>query len=191
MGIKQPQTLSLQYLPPLFRAEKSGFTLPMPPVQYFVHPQTKRRNSHRQTRKRKIMKIFSQTILCTTVCLLFAGCCFLPAGDPPDGNIVDNNTSGKQQLKTAAEVRDYFISTLTVALLENCPGQKINLNTDANTNDITRYILCESSRITGNTITSPETDWSLNSTFANGEFVMTLSNKTTTVWQEKLPLSWE
>ena len=80
--------------------------------------------------------------------LLLAGCnLFLPAGDPPEGNILDNPNGSSEKKYTVTEAVDYLITMFTVAALEKCPGEVVGIvdNNDKNAYMWANVILQQSS----------------------------------------------
>ncbi|MBR7131453.1 MAG: hypothetical protein IKC82_05665 [Lentisphaeria bacterium] len=130
-------------------------------------------------------------ILPLVLAFLTGGCSwFLPAGDPPDGNILVNTTGSFNEAQKASEVSDYFISALTVALLENCPGVPVALQPDDPSRVIAYKIFRETSRITGNSYSKEKAEWLLKSGVAENKLQLTLFHRGRQVWQEKLAFSF-
>ena len=69
------------------------------------------------------MKKLLFAALLTTV---LSGCTwFLPAGDPPQGNILENPRGNEvKRSYTLREAVDYLTSMLTLQLMEKCPGER-------------------------------------------------------------------
>lgn len=123
--------------------------------------------------------------------LLGGGCCILPSGDPPDGKITENRPMDARQIKNPAQAMDYLISALTVALLENCPGEKVQLGADIRSADLSFRVLHESGKISGNTVTYGDSTWVLKSTWVKETLHLQLKHGEKTVWQEKLTCSFD
>lgn len=123
--------------------------------------------------------------------LLLSGCWILPSGDPPAGNITTNTASSIHQVKTPEQAIDYLVSSLTVALLSNCPGEKIQLDSDVKTSAFSARILQESGKISGNNRSFAASGWVLKSIHEKGIFQLELLHNGKTVWKEMLKYSFE
>lgn len=121
---------------------------------------------------------------------LLGGCSlFLPSGDPPPGNILNNTGQNNEvKLRKPSEAVDYLISSLTMALLERCPGAKVQLGADRESADMAFRVLHESGKITGNTVTFAETDWVLKSLLSGGKLQLSLEYQGGTVWKDEVRL---
>ena len=122
--------------------------------------------------------------------LLLAGCWILPGGDPPAGNITNNPARTAQQIKTPAQAMDYLVSSLTVALLSNCPGERIRLDSDASSSRFSAKVLRESGKISGNTVTYTDSGWVLKSILEKGILQLELLRNGKAVWSETLEYSF-
>lgn len=122
-----------------------------------------------------------------TAALLLGGCCWiLPEGDPPEGNITNNPQKSVQQIKTPAEAVDYFVSSLTVALLNNCPGEKVQIKSDSSSSGAAARVLLESGRITGNKLTYTDSRWVLKAMYSKGKMQMQLLDSGKSLWNESV-----
>lgn len=126
-----------------------------------------------------------------SVILFAGGCWILPSGDPPEGNITENRPMGEKQIKNYAQAVDYLVTALTVALLENCPGEKIRLVCDARSADLSFRVLRESGKISGNTMTYSDSAWVLKSTWVKETLHLQLDHGGKTVWQETLACPYD
>lgn len=123
---------------------------------------------------------------------LFCGCSlFLPSGDPPPGNILTNQEIRKTGITNVSEIADYFISSLTMALLENCPGEKIALQTDPASAAIARKIFRASAAISGNQASGGKSRWILQTLTSGKQMQMRLSDGGKTVWQDKVSFDFD
>ena len=123
--------------------------------------------------------------------LLLPGCWILPSGGPPEGNITDNQIRAAKQVKNPAQAMDYLVSSLTVALLSNCPGEKIRLDSDAASLHFSTKVLHESSRISGNSVALTDSGWVLKSVRDKETLQMKLLYKGKTIWSETLEYSFD
>lgn len=83
--------------------------------------------------------------------LLLCGCeCFLPAGDPPPGTIVENIPRGIAD--TVMDYRsavDFYINELTRETMMHCSGEEIFVDADRATRQVTNFILRKSGEFSG------------------------------------------
>ena len=123
--------------------------------------------------------------------VILGGCSlFLPSGDPPEGNILNNTPQNNTaSLRKPSEAIDYLISALTMALLEKCPGTKVRLGTDHASANMAFKILHESGKITGNTMTYADTDWVFKSALSGNDLSVSLEHKGVSVWGESVKLA--
>ena len=79
------------------------------------------------------MKRIFRTLFAVATALSGAGCAelFLPAGNPPDGAIVENGPVAGEYTPRAAE--NYLITSLSGFLLRESPGTRIGIQADAAT----------------------------------------------------------
>ena len=122
------------------------------------------------------------SLVSTAITLLFAGCCILPEGTPPEGKITENTSVKK--ISTPAETADYLVSSLTVALLSNCAGEKIQIKSDEATSGAAARVLIDSGRITGNKLTYTDSEWVLKSMYRDKKIQMQLLNNGKIIWSE-------
>ena len=131
-------------------------------------------------------------ILLLLMSLFLAGCnWFLPSGTPPEGNILQNPVPTVMSVNNYAEAIDYFISSLTMALLEKCPGENICLagSGDVYSSNAAMVVLRESGKISGNkTVYGKNTDWQLHSSQADGLITLTLLYRDNAVWSDSVML---
>lgn len=118
--------------------------------------------------------------------LISAGCCWLPAGDPPPGNIVHNPGGIKEifQAENPNDASELFISALTMALLEHCPGAKIKIDSDEDSAFAARRVFISSAVISGNRESAAAEPWVLNSTVRDRIWTISLSHNGKTVWSD-------
>ena len=84
-----------------------------------------------------------------------------------------------------------LVSSLTVALLSNCPGEKIQLDSDGKSSAFSARILQESGKISGNNRSFAASGWVLKSINEKGIFQLELLHNGQTVWKEMLKYSFE
>lgn len=77
--------------------------------------------------------------------LVFAGCSFLPPGDAPAGNIVDN----ERALCSETEIAEHLATRLSLFLLAEHPSENFAFRADAPTRKIAYAALKESSALSG------------------------------------------
>ena len=126
-------------------------------------------------------------LLSPVIVILLGGCCwFLPAGDPPQGNILDNTLNNTGKTYTAREAVDYMISALTMAYLERCPGAKVVLSysRDEFADAAARIIMNESGKITGNQLVNADSEWVLRPERTGNQLTLTLLCHGREVWRE-------
>lgn len=122
------------------------------------------------------------SLVSAAIILFLAGCCILPEGTPPEGNITENTSVKK--MNTPAETADYLVSSLTVALLSNCAGEKIQIKSDEATSGAAARVLIDSGRITGNKLTYTDSEWVLKSMYRDKKIQMQLLNNGKIIWSE-------
>ena len=120
------------------------------------------------------------------VIIFVCGGCFLPSGNPPPGNILHNPVPGEVTIRKPSDAVDYLVTALTVVLLEKCPGERIGMRMDRNSAELAMQIFHESSKISGNTMTYDEADWTVASELKEKSLSVTLSRKGEKVWSETL-----
>ncbi len=125
-----------------------------------------------------------RSIFVTLALIFLAGCWVLPKGEPPKGNITENPPKTSKQIKTPTEAVDYFVSSLTVALLSNCAGEKVQIKSDEVSSGAAARVLLDSGRITGNKLTYTDSKWVLKSMFSGGKLRMQLLDSGKCVWSE-------
>ena len=119
--------------------------------------------------------------------IVMSGCCwFLPEGEPPTGNILDNPQNNNEKVYTLREAVDYMTSALTLAILERCPGEKIVLKPTDNliADNVAFMALHESSKITGNQTVARNSDWELCPELTGRQLTLSLLHRGQKVWQE-------
>ena len=118
--------------------------------------------------------------------LFTAGCCwFLPSGDPPPGNIVNNQPSARKKFTKPSEAFDYMVSSITTILLEKCPGEELSVSVNnTKCRDITAAVLRESSKISGNRFSGSKRSWELKSVLDGENLCLALYHNGIRVWEE-------
>ena len=140
--------------------------------------------------RRRAAKIFRRMPRRSSAALLAAaltgGCCwFLPAGDPPEGNILENPPRGQGAVRNTSEAADYFIASLTMALLEHCPGEPVGILSDPEAFPLALKVLRESGRISGTPVGSGS-GWTLTASREGDHFSMRLEHSGGTVWSDRV-----
>ena len=118
------------------------------------------------------MKRIFRTLFAVATALSGAGCAelFLPAGNPPDGAIVENGPVAGEYTPRAAE--NYLITSLSGFLLRESPGTRIGIQADAATRAAaTRVLLLRAGAV--------ENRW---------DFQLFDRASDTILWQERLPV---
>ncbi len=113
---------------------------------------------------------------------------FLPEGEPPQGNILDNPPDNSVRVYSVREAVDYLISALTLAMLERCPGENIVLvaGTDETADAVARIALRESGKITGNRAVTGGSKWELRPEVTGSELTLKLFCQGYEVWHESV-----
>ena len=120
--------------------------------------------------------------------LAMSGCVWLPAGDPPPGNIVQNQY-GKNKLMSRLEATEHFINILTTASLEHCPGEKIFIDADAATAEYSSRAVCKAGELSGISAASAPADHiRLRSRYDENKklWQMELERRGEIIWQENV-----
>ena len=120
--------------------------------------------------------------------LAAAGCIWLPAGDPPAGNIVENQY-GKSKMLSRVEAVEHFINILTTASLEHCPGGKIFIDADDATAAQSIEAVRKAGELSGiTTASSPENNIRLRSRYDEKKKIwqMELSRNGKIFWQDNI-----
>ena len=126
-----------------------------------------------------------KNICCTIMFVCCAGCCLLPSGDPPPGNIVNNTQMTGRKFTKPSEAFDYMVSSMTAILLEKCPGEEVNIYVnDDKCRTLMSAVFRESSKISGNRAAMDERNWELKSTLHGENFHLSLYYKGVQVWEE-------
>ena len=137
------------------------------------------------------MKKLLFAALLTTV---LSGCTwFLPAGDPPQGNILENPRGNEvKRSYTLREAVDYLPSMLTLQLMEKCPGEMIGI--DAGNNpaayEIAWIVLQQSGKISGNRPGSRDSAWQLKVSCGDMTLAMRLEHHGKVVWHEDVDVTF-
>ena len=124
---------------------------------------------------------------------VLSGCTwFLPDGDPPDGNILENPRGGENPRSyTLREGVDYLTSMLTLKLMEVCPGEMIGI--DAGNNPAAYEIACivlrQSGKLSGNRQGSGDSAWQLKSSIKEMDLSLQLEYNGKAVWQESITIT--
>ena len=121
--------------------------------------------------------------------ITLSGC--VPWGTPPEGHIIGNDPRDARQISTPAEAMDYLISSLTVALLNNCPGEAVQLAGDRKSAALNRRVLYESGKISGNRATLGNSIWVLKSSWVEDKIAIQLLKSGECVWSENLQCTFD
>lgn len=131
-----------------------------------------------------------RTAASSLLLLLFCGCWWLPEGDPPPGNILNNPGSGGDfSVRTMSAATEYFTSALALVLMERCPGEAVRLEADDPSRQPALRALLDAGSISGNPPGDERAAWVLVSSVDDRIFRMRLVRGGETVWSDQVALA--